>query len=389
MSGRIASIEAWPVNVPLNDPYLFAIGTYRGLSHTVVRITTDDGLTGLGEAFMWRDAAIINELAPTLIGRKCEELRASLGVVDGASEGSRRVLNAYAQSDGVTTERAWAAIEIALWDIAGKAGGKSIAELLGGVTRTEIPVTEYFACRVNRERTPEEIAMFCAQMIADHGSTHFEGKVATMPPDEEMRMLRLVRDAIGPDRELRVDANLGWRPETAISLLPILHELNITGIEEPCGTWADAALLRAHTSIPFSSHEPDFDTAAQLGVPNTLVLSVLSCGGIARTVQTIRRCQEAGLGFWFYSGELGIATAACLQVAAAIPYVGRSQSLLRMQSDDVIADGTPVPNGGFVALPNGPGLGVELDETSLARCTQRFADEGEYVIYDAPPLPRY
>jgi L-alanine-DL-glutamate epimerase-like enolase superfamily enzyme len=110
MSGRIASIKAWPVNVPLDDPYLFAIGTYRGLSHTVLRITTDDGLKGLGEAFMWRDAAIINELAPTLIGRKCEELRASLGVVDG----SPRVLNAYAQSDGVTTERAWAAIAMSL-----------------------------------------------------------------------------------------------------------------------------------------------------------------------------------------------------------------------------------------------------------------------------------
>jgi glucarate dehydratase len=382
MSGRIASIEAWPVNVPLDDPYLFAIGTYRGLSHTVVRVMTDDGLTGLGEAFMWRDAAIINELAPTLIGRDCEDLRASLGV-------GERVLNAYAQTEGVTTERAWAAIEIALWDIAGKAAGKPIAELLGGVMRTEIPATEYFAYRVNRERTPEEIAMFCAQMISEHGSTHFEGKVATMPPGEEMRMLRLVRDAIGPDRELRIDANLGWRPETAISLLPVLHELKITGIEEPCGTWAEAALLRAHTNIPFSAHEPDFEIAAQLGVPNTLVLSVLSCGGIARTVQTIRRCQEAGLGFWFYSGELGIATAACLQVAAAMPYVGRGQSLLRMQADDVITGGTPIPKGGYVALPSGPGLGVELDETSLARCTQRFADEGEYVIYDAPPLPRY
>jgi glucarate dehydratase len=382
LSGRIASVEAWPVNVALDDPYRFAIGTYRGLSHTVVRIRTDDGVVGLGEAFMWRDAQIINELAPLLIGRDCDEVRASLDT-------DETVLNAYAQLEGVTTQRAWAAIEIALWDIAGKIAGKSIAELLGGVTRTEIPVTEYFACRINRERTPEEIAMFCAQMISDHGSTHFEGKVATMPPDEEIRMLRLVREAIGPDRELRIDANLGWRPQTAIALLPELHELNITGIEEPCGTWEEAVLVRAHTTIPFSAHEPDFASVARHGVPDTLVLSVLSCGGIARTVRTIKRCEELGIGFWFYSGELGIATAACLQVAAAIPYVGRGQSLLRMQSDDVVEGGTLVPKGGFVALPNGPGLGVALDEQALARCTQRFADEGEYVIYDAPPLPRY
>jgi glucarate dehydratase len=382
VSGRIAIVEAWPVNVPLDDPYLFAIGTYRGLSHTVVRITTDDGLTGLGEAFSWRDAAIINDLAPSLIGKNCDELRRSLDV-DATAH------NAYAQFAGVTTERAWAAIEVALWDIAGKTAGKSIAELLGGAQRFEIPVTEYFAYRINRERTPEEIAMFCAQMISEYGSTHFEGKVATMPPAEELKMLRLVREAIGPDRELRIDANLGWRPETAIGLLPDLHDLNITGIEEPCGTWEQDALVRAHTNIPFSAHEPDFDTAAKLGVPNTLVLSVLSCGGIARTVRTIARCQEAGLGFWFYSGELGIATAACLQIAAANLFVGRSQSLLRMQADDVVSGGGQVPKNGFVRVPEGPGLGVELDETSLARCVKRFADEGEYVIYDAPPLPRF
>jgi glucarate dehydratase len=379
---RIALVEAWPVNVPLDDPYLFAIGTYRGLSHTIVRITTDDGLTGLGEAFSWRDAAIVHELGPTLVGKSCDQLRASLDV-DGQAQ------NAYAQFNGVTTERAWAAIEIALWDIAGKAAGKSIAELLGGRQRSDVPVTEYFAYRINRERTAEEIAMFCAQMISEHGSTHFEGKVATLPPDEELRMLRLVREAIGPDRELRLDANLGWRPETAIGLLPALHDLDITGIEEPCGKWDEAALVRAHTNIPFSAHEPDFETAARLGVPNTLVLSVLSCGGIARTIRTIQKCQDAGLGFWFYSGELGIATAACLQVAAANLFVGRSQSLLRMQADDVVVGGGQIPTNGFVSVPDGPGLGVELDEVSLARCVQRFSDEGEYVIYDAPPLPRF
>jgi glucarate dehydratase len=383
---KIAAVEAWPVNVPLDDPYRFAIGTYRGLSHSIVRITTDDGLTGLGEAFSWRDAAVINDLSESLIGQDCEQLRSSLDTDEPAR-------NAYAQFDGVTTQRAWAAIEIALWDIAGKVAGKSVADLLGeplgGHMRTDIPVTEYFAYRITQERTPEEIAMFCAQMIDEHGSTHFEGKVATEPPDEEMRMLKLVREAIGPNRELRIDANLGWRPETAIALLPQLHDLGITGIEEPCGTWAEAALVRAHTDIPFSAHEPDFATATRLGVPDTLVLSVLSCGGIARTVRTIQRCQAAGLGFWFYSGELGIASAACLQVAAAVPYVGRSQSLLRMQADDVIVGGTAIPKKGFVTLPSGPGLGVDLDERSLARCTQRFADEGEYVIYDAPPLPRF
>ena len=382
-TSKVVRVEAWPVNVPLDFPYRFAIGTYRGLSHTIVRLTTDDGLVGLGEAFSWRDAAIIDMLAEQIIGRNCDGLRSDLGRTIGAPR------NAYAQFEGVTTERAWAAIEIALWDIAGKAEAKPLCELFGGAVRTALPVTEYFGYRIGTDETPEGIAEFCGRMVEEFDSPSFEGKVATMPPDEELRMLRLVRDAVGPDREIRLDGNLGWKLSTAIGVMPALHDLGISGIEEPVGTWEEMAELREHTAMPFSAHEPDFQAQARLGVPDTFVLSVLSCGGFARTLETIERCEQAGIGFWFYSGEMGIATAACLHVGAAMGHVGRSQSLLRWQADDVIAGGPLRPVGGLVQLPDGPGLGVELDEAALRRCVQRFADEGEFVIYDAPPIPRY
>lgn len=382
-SSKIAKVEAWPVNVPLDFPYLFAIGTYRGLSHTIVRLTTDDGLVGLGEAFSWRDAAIVEALAEQIVGRRCDELRADLA---GAITAPR---NAYAQFEGVTTERAWAAIEIALWDIAAKAVAKPLYELFGGAVRTAVPVTEYFAYRLGTDETPEQIAAFCGRMVEEFDSPSFEGKVATMPPADELRMLRLVRDAVGPDREIRLDGNLGWKLSTAIEWMPALHDLGISGIEEPVGTWEEMAELRKHTSIPFSAHEPDFEAQARLGVPDTFVLSVLSCGGFTRTLETIERCRHAGVGFWFYSGEMGIATAACLHVGAAVGHVGRSQSLLRWHADDVIEGGPTRPDGGLVQVPDGPGLGVELDEVALQRCVERFADEGAYVIYDAPPVPRY
>ena len=87
----------------------------------------------------------------------------------------------------------------------------------------------------------------------------------------------------------------------------------------------------------------------------------------------IAACEEAGVGFWFYSGDLGIATAAYLQVAAATRYVDRpSQSLLRWTTDDVIASGPFSPEGGVLDVPTGPGLGVELDELALVRCAERF-----------------
>ena len=104
----------------------------------------------------------------------------------------------------------------------------------------------------------------------------------------------------------------------------------------------------------------------------------------------IAACEEAGVGFWFYSGDLGIATAAYLQVAAATAYLDRpSQSLLRWTTDDVIAGGPFSPERGAVDVPSGPGLGVELDEAALARGVERFARDGEYAFYTGGPLPRF
>ena len=120
------------------------------------------------------------------------------------------------------------------------------------------------------------------------------------------------------------------------------------------------------------------------------MIGLAFCGGIAGTQRFVAECERAGVGFWFYSGDLGIATAAYLHVAAATPYLDRpSQSLLRWTTDDVIAGGPFKPERGVVPVPEGPGLGVELDEQALARCVERYAREGAYDFYGGPSLPRY
>ena len=103
------------------------------------------------------------------------------------------------------------------------------------------------------------------------------------------------------------------------------------------------------------------------------------------TRRFIAACEQAGVGFWFYSGDFGIATAAYLHIAAATPYLERpSQSLLRWTADDVIVGGPFSPERGVVEVPTRPGLGVELDEAALARCVERHAREGAYDFYAGP-----
>jgi len=227
-------------------------------------------------------------------------------------------------------------------------------------------------------------------MAEEHGSSVFEGKVAVSPVERDVHMVREIRAAIGTDCELRLDANMGWTPATARQALELLEPFAIANVEEPVASFADMSDLGRSTTIPFSAHTPDVAEAARLGAPDTLVVGLGPFGGIGGARRFIDACEEAGVGFWFYSGDFGIATAAYLQIAAATPYVtAPSQSLLRWTTDDVIVGGPFSPEGGLVCVPDGPGLGVELDENALRRCVERYAREGAYDFYTGGPVPRY
>ncbi len=381
---RIARIEAWPVNVPLTAPYEMAPGVVAGIHRTVVRVTTEDGVVGLGETPSPDDATELGGgLGRSLVGRDAASVREELGARE-------RPPVEHRTDAKVLIRNPLAGVEIALWDVAAREAGVPLSVLLGGLVRTEVAFTEYFAYRAGHEETPAEVAAYCARMAGEHGSPAFEGKVAARPPDQDVRLVREIRAAIGSDRLLRLDANMGWRLDTARDVLARLERYDVANVEEPVTSFAGLAELRRSTPIPFSAHTPDVALAATLGAPDALVIGLAFCGGIAGTRRFVAECEAAGVGFWFYSGDLGVATAAYLHVAAATPYLDRpSQSLLRWTADDVVAQGPFSPEDGVVPVPTGPGLGVELDETALARCVERFAHEGAYDFYSGPALPRY
>ena len=381
---RIVRLEAWPVNVPLEAPYEMAPGWVAGIHRTVVRVTTEDGVVGLGEGASPDDAESLNgEIGRTLIGRDVDEVWAELGGRAPAPVVHRR-------DSKVLVDNPFAGVEVALWDIRAREAGVPLHELLGGAVRGEVTFSEYFAYRDGHEQSPSEVAAYCARMVEEHESPLFEGKVAVRPLARDVELVREIRAAIGPERGLRLDANMGWRLETARKALALLDPFDISNVEEPVGSFEEMAELRGSTATAFSAHTPDVALAARLGVPESLVIGLGPFGGIAGTRRFVERCERTGVGFWFYSGDLGIATAAYLHVAAATPYLDRpSQSLLRWTTEDVIVGGPFRPNRGVVRVPDGPGLGVELDDRALARCVERHAREGPYDFYSGPPLPRF
>ena len=198
------------MNVPLEATYLMASGVVPGISRTVVRVTTDDGVVGLGEAASPSDAAALRgELGQGLVGRTTAERARRAGRHRARTRRAPgRRASAHSQSARGSRDRSLGHRGAG----AGRAAARLSWEERSG--RRSSSASTSRTGRGARSLRPT-VAAFCARMVEEHDSPVFEGKVAVHPVEDDVRLVREVRAAIGPDRALRLDANMGWRLETA------------------------------------------------------------------------------------------------------------------------------------------------------------------------------
>lgn len=377
---KIARIAATPVLIPLEAPYVWSYGQLDGFSKTVVEVETADGATGIGEAPSHGAAAIIAGWAERLIGQDAADI--------GGLE--RRCLPFWAGVQSITGFDAIAAfggLEMALWDLRGKVWGQPVAALLGGIQRREIAFADYFAYRAGRESTPEEVADYCLSLREEFGTTIFEGKVQSPELGDNIRLVAAIRKAVGADATIRIDSNQAFSLSSAVRLAPAFEELGVANWEDPVADLPTMARLRPRTTISFSTHDTDLPKAVATGVPDTIVSDIAGFGGFSRMLGFVSACAEMGVGFWCYSGDGGIGTAAYLHACAAHPALREpNQSLRRWQPDDVIAEPL-VPRGNVIALPEGPGLGVTLDRDRLEHCRRLLEERGPPNKHHDPDRP--
>ncbi len=385
--GSIAAVRVKLVNVPLVAPYVWSVGTLPGISRTIIEVESTDGAVGIGEAPTVEAAGLIEEqIAPRLAGADPLDL----------SDCERRALppiRVMQNSPELPVISAWGGVEMAIWDLIGKAQGRSVASLLGGRVRETVSFTEYFAPRLANgghggESTPVELARYCARMAEEHGACAFEGKVGVFDLNDDVATAHEVRAAIGDEPMLRLDANKRWDLITAREALRRMEPANVSSVEDPARSLLEMARLREATSIAFTTHDTDLPLAAKIGVPDAFVINLTVMGGIRRTVAFVDACEELGIKVWFYSPDTGVMNAAYLQVAGALQWLSEpNQTLLRWHADDVISGGPLQPVNGVIPVPDGPGLGVDLDPAAVDRCHQRFLDEGPYSHFDHPDRP--
>jgi L-alanine-DL-glutamate epimerase-like enolase superfamily enzyme len=351
------------------------------LQSVIVEIETDEGVTGIGES-------------PVVWAGQAEVTRALLRGVDHLVVGAdplepdiiRRRLYAETGMAHLGTQGiSWAisGIDIALWDIVGRVAGLPLHRLWGGAWRDR---SAFYADLVPDE--PEQMAED-AKAAVERGFRTVYFKVGFAPEVDEARV-RAVRAAIGDGPRIRVDANAAWSPALALRMLQRLSVYGIEYVEQPLppGDPAELARLRARSPVPILAHESSLSLEGTLavirhGAADAVQLDPRFDAGIPGARTAAQVAEAAGLPAVTHTfGETGVGTALMLQLHAAHRnFVLDNQTYYPNLTDDVILGGPLDFDGPFLAVPTGPGLGVDLDHERVAHWAAYYERE----VAGAPP----
>jgi len=353
--------------------FRYAGGECTGRLTSLVKIKTDAGLEGIGSSYSHPqlvNAIISDHLSPFLLGKDPLE-------IERWWTANQNLTQWYGRKGAAIS--ALGAIDIALWDIAGKAKGVSVCELLGG-TRENVPV--YASGLLWRDR-PEDLKREARQ----HVSRGFRavkmriGKNFTYDVDA----IRSVRDAIGQENRLIVDGNSRLTPESARALQPILSDANVFWLEEPFAPDNLSAFrdLKQSAQVRLAAGENEFgvqgfETLIANEAVDVIQPDCSRTGGITEAKRIATLAAKHGLGIAPHTWSDAVALTANLHLAASCSN-GITVEMDQTGNpfiDDLLQEKL-VLRDGSLRVPKGPGLGIALDDAVVAR----------YAIDPSLPVP--
>lgn len=355
---RIARVDVFGYDLTyVHGRYVMSGGrVIETLPSTVVRVTTESGVTGFGEVCPLGPAylpahgagarAALAELAPAVVGLSV----ASSGAV-GAAMDRALMGHAYAKS----------AIDTACWDALGRSVGLPVCDLLGGRLAEEFPL--YFAVPL---ASPEEMAAYVRARRAE-GIRRFQLKIGADPYEDAERTRRVV-EATGPEDVVVADANGGWRLQDAVVAARALDGLERVFFEQPCPTLEECLIVRQRTTLPMVLDECIQDVhsllrAYEARALEAFNLKISKVGGLTRA--KLMRDLAVALGLRVtiedtWGGDLVTAAVSHLAASTA-PDTLFTVSFMNDWTNEHVAGHEPRSRGGFGSAPDRPGLGVEVD----------------------------
>ena len=380
---KIEDIHATVVTVPTIFPYGFSLGWSDGFTRTVIELITDEGLVGLGEVpYAKSSTMIVEKFLPRIKGLRVEEI-----------ETARRLCvkehNDFGGLKDTTEETAFAAIEMALWDTAGKRSGLPVHRIIGGSVRDAAPFVAYGSTIVleygdhTEAEVPSLMAEYAKESIERSGAWMYEFKIARYSVDCDIESTRAIRAAVGPDIEIAVDMNMAYSIDDCRRYLDATKDCRLANLEEPVARLSDLERLRRDYGIPISSLCTDFEMIVHYPLVDSVVGDLHVHGGILKTCRAAEVAASHNKRFWLRSSlELGVSWAAMCHFGVVCREADRpAQALFDWIEDDcVLGEPWHVKNGG-VSPPDAPGLGVQLDEEAVGKYHEYYREHGERGWY--------
>jgi len=360
----IKDIETYSVSIPLVKDYKVSFGTITHARSVIVKVITDTNHVGYGEA-----DPLINFLEESFEGVPVIIKEHLLPVLKGCEVFDRELIHARMNRAVKGNLFAKGSIDTALYDLAGKEFGIPIHDLVGGCIRDRFPVMWPLGAN-----EPEETAADAVDAVGE-GYQTLMIKGGTDSVETEIQRVKAVREEVGPDIHLIVDANCGWTPTSAIRIMRGLEELNIAFVEQPLPKWDVDGMTRinSQTAIPLSADEglSSIYDAGVLGARDAVdifSIKLAKHGGLSNAKKIAAYAECTGRKCFVNSMiEMGVSVTASKHFLASTPNivpVGHALMSTERLRDDILKTPIQIENG-FTEVPTGPGLGIEIDEGKI------------------------
>lgn len=375
---RVTSVDIRIVSVPFTHPETWRFGRLWGLTNAIVEVHTDAGITGIGEV-----------PGSPLIGMVREALEATSAWIIGEDPMKVRQFLRRASDRGwhhypYIGNAAAAGIEMALWDICGKALGCPVHQFFGGLDTENVPFYWYIWVT---DRRPDTARQEAAEGVARGFKTMYI-KIG-FDLQNDIALARAIREEVGDGIALRVDANEAWTAFEAIDALQRFEDVGLEFLEQPIDMHDIAGLadLRTKSRTRIGANQSVWQPwqipevlARRAG--DVIVTDQHQLGGLVPFRDAAAMCEVANVPIIKHAfGDLAITTIAATHVLGTLasPQLGHQQHLTILEHDLLT---TPVEFvDGAIAVPTGPGLGIELDQEAVRFYEDVYREHGEFEGY--------
>src|SRR5215813_13553279 len=364
---HIHSVDAIAIDIPLKKN--FGGSTYSVLKRSTVitRLRTDDGIAS--EVYNGDNRAHSRDIA-RMIREELAPLIAGMDVFASEAIWSKLFALTLANRDRKTLLEAIACVDCAVWDVIGKATGRSVRELLGGFT-DRVPIISIGGYYMEGKTLADIGREMEAYRRAGMAGCKF--KVGGLTPEEDARRVEAGRNAAGADFVLAVDANRGWSADDAVRFARLVERFDIRWFEEPCHWYDDAALMarvRQATRIPVTAGQSEITSHGvrrllDAGAVDLVNVDASECGGVTEWRRAAALCAVAGVHMAHHE-ESQISQ----HLLAGVPHGTYAECFADPERDPVwqtMWANRPAIKDGMMEVAQGPGFGLVLDEDMVRR----------------------